>query len=208
MLYHITTDLFPSAFHISSCKNEIYIKKERNNELRSKRIVLVQVFEQGKREKHREALVEEINWSSVDFPWSKKVEDAREKFIGALPFRRNQLEAINAALAKKDTFIIMPTGGGKSMCYQIPAMVLQGLTLIISPLLSLMEDQVAIMSAMGINACFLSSISTKENTSDIYSNLDGDIRLLYVTPEMVNIVFFILSLKYSLSKIVALCRKM
>ena len=77
------------------------------------------------------------------FSWTERVEESKSRDFGIETFRPFQLETINATLSKKDVILIMPTGGGKSLCFQLPAVVVEyGLTLVVSPLLSLMEDQV------------------------------------------------------------------
>jgi ATP-dependent DNA helicase RecQ len=99
-------------------------------------------------------------------------------------FRPNQHEVIENVLARKDTLAVMPTGGGKSLCYQIPALLFPGLTVVVSPLIALMKDQVEQLRAAGVPALFLnSSLSPEayqENMADVAS---GAVRLLYVAPE-------------------------
>ena len=79
-------------------------------------------------------------------------------------FRLNQQSAIETILAKKDCVVLMPTGGGKSLCYQIPALMLDGLTVVISPLIALMKDQVDALKSVGVEANFLNSTQTQRDT--------------------------------------------
>ncbi|XP_072953771.1 ATP-dependent DNA helicase Q-like 3 [Typha angustifolia] len=111
-----------------------------------------------------------------------------EQFFGHPAFRGKQLEAIEAILAGRDCFCLMPTGGGKSMCYQIPALAKPGIVLVISPLIALMENQVATLKSKGISAEFLSSTQTVQTKEKIHEDLDSgkpSLKLLYVTPELV-----------------------
>ena len=99
-------------------------------------------------------------------------------------FRGDQEAAINAALDGHDSLVLQPTGGGKSICYQIPAMLMDGVTLVVSPLIALMQDQVAALEQLGIGAAFLNSTLSGEEHSAVYRNLaNGEISLLYVAPE-------------------------
>lgn len=99
-------------------------------------------------------------------------------------FRPLQAEIINRTLAGKDSFVLMPTGGGKSMCFQIPALLFNGITIVVSPLISLMKDQVQALKANGIKAAFFnSSISVQEENEVITNAINNDIQLLYVSPE-------------------------
>ena len=99
-------------------------------------------------------------------------------------FRPSQLKIINSILQKKDTLAVMPTGGGKSICYQIPALILEGITIVVSPLISLMQDQVASLEAAGVHSVFLNSSLNKEEyfkaTCDI---VNGDAKIVYISPE-------------------------
>ncbi|PYH37379.1 RecQ family helicase MusN [Aspergillus neoniger CBS 115656] len=128
-------------------------------------------------------------------PWSKDVRNALKDRFHLRGFRLNQLEAIDATLSGKDTFVLMPTGGGKSLCYQLPSVVTsgstRGVTIVISPLLSLMQDQVSHLNKLNIKAYLLNGETPKEQRQWILSTLSGfsaeeDIELLYITPEMVN----------------------
>lgn len=99
-------------------------------------------------------------------------------------FRGEQEEIINNVLAGKDTFVIMPTGAGKSLCYQLPAISLPGVAIVISPLIALMKNQVDQLNAFGVNAQFLNSTLTKAEINRVKKEtLNGEIKLLYVAPE-------------------------
>ncbi len=107
-----------------------------------------------------------------------------KEFFGYDTFRGKQEEVINNLLAQKDTFVIMPTGAGKSLCYQLPALVMEGTALVISPLIALMKNQVDQMQALGIEAGFLnSSMSRGEQDATKHKVMDGIMKLLYVAPE-------------------------
>jgi RecQ family ATP-dependent DNA helicase len=107
-------------------------------------------------------------------------------------FRPNQLEAINTTLDGKDVFVLMPTGGGKSLCYQLPAIIQRykrhGVTFVVSPLLSLMQDQVQqLVDGKGIAAGMLNSIVTVSQKNFIYDDLESanpTMQLMYITPEL------------------------
>ena len=104
--------------------------------------------------------------------------------FGYTTFRKEQEAIIQHVLAGQNAFVIMPTGGGKSLCYQIPALMQEGLALIISPLIALMKNQVDQLQALGINASFLNSTLTAKAVATIKNEaLMGKIKLLYVAPE-------------------------
>ncbi|MBO1307724.1 DNA helicase RecQ [Enterococcus sp. 669A] len=120
----------------------------------------------------------------------------KEKF-GYDSFRTGQAEIIEKILNHENVLGIMPTGGGKSVCYQLPALVLDGLTLVISPLISLMKDQVDSLNEMGIPAAFInSSLSNPEIQQRIRLAVDGKIKLLYVAPERLESASFRQLLQY------------
>lgn len=110
--------------------------------------------------------------------------EALRTYYGYDQFRNGQSTLIEAILAGKDVLGIMPTGAGKSICYQIPAILLPGVTLVISPLISLMKDQVDALNAAGIEATFInSSLSAKETNERMRNVAEGHYKLLYVAPE-------------------------
>ena len=107
-----------------------------------------------------------------------------KQFFGHDEFRPGQGELIDAILAGRDVLGVMPTGGGKSMCYQVPAQMLPGMTLVVSPLISLMKDQVAALENAGVSAAYLSSDMTVEQRHTVYARVRaGAYQLLYVAPE-------------------------
>jgi len=107
-----------------------------------------------------------------------------EKNFGYTSFRPNQEEAIQTLLDGRDVFVLMPTGGGKSLCYQIPALMKDGTAVVISPLISLMKDQVDSLTANGISAAYLNSTLSESESADIKGRLlSGDLKILYVAPE-------------------------
>src|SRR3982750_102295 len=115
------------------------------------------------------------------------IQDARsvlKKSFGYDKFRPGQEAAVTAVLAGRDTVVVLPTGGGKSLCFQVPALLMPGLTVVVSPLISLMKDQVDALTARGLPAAFINSTLTSGQVSDRLARADrGEIKLLYVAPE-------------------------
>jgi len=133
--------------------------------------------------------------SQMQHRWSKDVKAAMKDRFHLRGFRPNQLEAINATLAGKDAFVLMPTGGGKSLCYQLPSIIssgkTQGVTVVISPLLSLMQDQVEHLQKLKVQALLINSEVTSEHRKLVQGCLrdakpERFCQLLYITPEMIN----------------------
>ena len=113
-----------------------------------------------------------------------KAEEILKKYYGYSSFREGQEKIIRNILEKKDTLGIMPTGGGKSICYQIPAMVMEGITIVISPLISLMKDQVDGLKEMNIPAIVINSSQSAKEARESYSIIrKGEAKLIYVAPE-------------------------
>ncbi|MFQ3575269.1 MAG: DNA helicase RecQ [Cytophagales bacterium] len=107
-----------------------------------------------------------------------------KEVFGYDSFRGTQEEIINSILSGKNTLVIMPTGAGKSLCYQLPALMREGTAIVISPLIALMKNQVDQLSGFGVNACFLNSTLSKSEITKVKKDtLEGKVRLLYVAPE-------------------------
>ena len=115
-----------------------------------------------------------------------------EDYFGHKTFRPLQEEVVDAILNKEDVLMILPTGGGKSLCYQLPTLLMQGVTVVVSPLLALMHDQVVALRANGISAAMLSSMQDLEESREIEAQLHrGEIKLLYVAPERLTNAYFL-----------------
>ncbi|NJW53275.1 DNA helicase RecQ [Salinimicrobium oceani] len=112
-----------------------------------------------------------------------------KEYFGYDSFRPLQQQIINSVFDKKDNLVIMPTGGGKSICFQLPAILLPGITIVISPLIALMKDQVDGLTANGIPAAFLNSSQKEKEQQEIFSKIQkNEIKLLYVAPESLQFI--------------------
>lgn len=113
------------------------------------------------------------------------------KYFGYDSFRPGQEEVITSVLSGQDTLVVMPTGGGKSLCYQVPALCLEGTTVVISPLISLMKDQVDMLVSSGVRAAFINSSLSLDEVQDVmYQVRTGEIKLLYIAPERLENDYF------------------
>jgi len=111
-----------------------------------------------------------------------------KKYFGYNKFRPLQEEIIKSVLDKKDTFVLMPTGGGKSLCYQLPALLLDGVTIVISPLIALMKDQVDSLQTNGISAALINSSLSEKEKYDVKNRLkNSEIKILYIAPERLEV---------------------
>ncbi|HEY5826295.1 MAG TPA: DEAD/DEAH box helicase, partial [Cyclobacteriaceae bacterium] len=116
-----------------------------------------------------------------------ELKDKLKELFGYTQFRGNQETVIRNLMSGRNTFVIMPTGAGKSLCYQLPAMMYDGLAIVISPLIALMKNQVDSLNAYGINARFLNSTLSKAEITRLKKDATaGLIKLLYVAPESLN----------------------
>ncbi|WP_195265253.1 DNA helicase RecQ [Clostridium sp. 1001275B_160808_H3] len=120
-----------------------------------------------------------------------KAMEVLEKYFGYNSFREGQSEIISNILRGRDSLCIMPTGGGKSICYQIPALIFNGITLVISPLISLMKDQVDSINDIGIEAEYINSTQSLDEIKEILKRCyDGEVKLLYIAPERLESEYF------------------
>lgn len=127
-------------------------------------------------------------WARSDFAWNLNVKKALKQVFKLDSFRRHQLEVINASMDGKDCFVLMPTGGGKSICYQLPAIISRGITIVISPLLSLIQDQMYNLVVLRhIPALSLSGDKSAADRKFFFNQLTSPNRkckIFYITPEM------------------------
>ncbi|RWS02139.1 ATP-dependent DNA helicase Q1-like protein [Dinothrombium tinctorium] len=120
------------------------------------------------------------------FEWSEKVQRMLREVFGIERFRSLQKVCINTTLSNKDCILVMPTGGGKSLCFQLPAVINDGITLVVSPLISLMEDQFMQLTKLNIKTAMFNNQSSKEESNQLMHNLvdaKTGLKILYVTPE-------------------------
>lgn len=134
------------------------------------------------------------DYATENFPWSIQIRQLAAKHWGIHEFRSLQLPILNAALERnRDIFVVLPTGGGKSLCYQLPPLLEDGFTLVISPLVSLIQDQVYHLEEAGVPAALLTAASTKEEVNQVQNAMapkkggqeSSSFKLLYVTPEKI-----------------------
>ncbi|XP_066947750.1 ATP-dependent DNA helicase Q1-like isoform X3 [Macrobrachium rosenbergii] len=166
---------------ISNITREIQVLEGHKQQLIKKREKLKDAIQQ-----QSSALLAQKDWERQDFPWSSKLDEMRNSVFCISEFRPYQLPAMNATLSGTDCILIMPTGGGKSLCYQLPALICKGISLVVSPLVSLMEDQIMGLRAIGVDARMLSAETPKEEVNLVYTAMTdpkAPVKLLYVTPE-------------------------
>nr|XP_043629447.1 ATP-dependent DNA helicase Q-like 2 [Erigeron canadensis] len=187
----ILGELLNVELELQDVQDEIKRLLDKQEKLYEKQSELKAVLENCQELENPEkdnAIPQVENWSG-SFEWDNEADDIRFNIFGIPTYRANQKEIINAIMSGRDVLVIMAAGGGKSLCYQLPALLRQGIALVISPLLSLIQDQVMGLTALGISASMLTSTTSKENEKFIYKALEkgeGDLKVLYVTPEKVS----------------------
>nr|XP_057924779.1 ATP-dependent DNA helicase Q1 isoform X1 [Doryrhamphus excisus] len=127
-------------------------------------------------------------YDCTDFAWSPDVTRQLTESFQLSKFRPLQLRAINLTMAGKDLFLVMPTGRGKSLCYQLPAICSDGFTLVVTPLVSLMEDQIMYLESIGVSAVMLNASSGKEHSKAVMAGMidkKAPFKMIYVTPEKI-----------------------
>lgn len=177
---------------IASIDSAIALLEQDRRILFQKRNIILDSLQQSiiKKDQVQEAK----NYDQQNFPWSTDLVEKAESHFNIKSFRNLQLPILNAALDKqRDLFIVLPTGAGKSLCYQLPALLDDGFTLVVSPLVSLIKDQVYQLQEANVPAAYLTASTTKEDVKQIYQEmLSGNnstttaFKLLYVTPEKVS----------------------
>ena len=121
----------------------------------------------------------------------QKARSLLQKYYGYADFRPGQAEIIGSLIHGTDTLAVMPTGAGKSLCYQLPALMLPGTTLVISPLISLMKDQIDALHGVGIPAAYINSSLTNAQVNErLYNMRSNRYKLLYVAPERLESEYF------------------
>ncbi|KAK6726163.1 hypothetical protein RB195_004467 [Necator americanus] len=156
---------------------------ERNEELEQRKAEIEFSLEIRHAEK-----AEKIAATKFDgtFPWSDEVDTILKKVFRLSSFRPLQKEVINAIMSNLDTLVVMSTGAGKSLCYQLPAVAMKGLIVVISPLISLIEDQLTALRKLGIEGASLNQSTPKDDVKRIETYIaqsNSPLRLLYITPE-------------------------
>ncbi|WP_435685002.1 DEAD/DEAH box helicase, partial [Sedimenticola selenatireducens] len=117
-------------------------------------------------------------------PTTDRLDETLSRVFGYTQFRPHQRQIIQQLTGGESAFVLMPTGGGKSLCYQIPALLRPGVGIVISPLISLMKDQVDALRANGVNAAFYNSSLSSDNARQVLAQLhSGELELLYIAPE-------------------------
>ncbi|GER39806.1 ATP-dependent DNA helicase RecQ family protein [Striga asiatica] len=184
----ILTELLGVEMELQDVQKQIKLLLDQQENLQQRQSELKALLEHTEASQSHgdvEASVSVDNWS-CPFEWDSEADDVRFNIFGISAYRANQREIINAVMSGRDVLVIMAAGGGKSLCYQLPAVLRKGVALVVSPLLSLIQDQVMGLAALGIQAFMLTSTTNKEDEKFIYKALEkgeGNLKILYVTPE-------------------------
>ncbi|XP_078440409.1 RECQ helicase L2 isoform X2 [Wolffia australiana] len=176
---------------LEKVEDQIRVLLDRQQQLQEKKSDLKALLEAVRESENSASCNPPIiveDWSGK-FDWDSRADDVKLNVFGISKYRANQREIVNAVMSGRDVLVIMAAGGGKSLCYQLPAVLREGVALVVSPLLSLIQDQVMALTALGIHACMLTSTTTKENEKIVYRALEkgeGNVKILYVTPEKIS----------------------
>lgn len=167
---------------LAAVKKQLKALEARQRALERQRTELLERQQQAEADR-----LQTQDWGRrTGFPWSQQLDAALTGVFRLHNYRPDQLAVINATLSGHDALLIMPTGGGKSLTYQLPAVISSGVTLVVSPLLSLMEDQLMALQRLNVNAAMLNSHTSKDEKNRVMKEMlekKSDLRLLYVTPE-------------------------
>ena len=173
---------------LTAIDKEIHDLSQKIRKYEEKRRALkrkAEVIREKIQQKESDALLEQ-DWERRQFEWSERLNIARQEIFKLSGYRADQLAVMNASMSGHDCILIMPTGGGKSLTYQLPAVISPGVTLVVSPLLSLMEDQVMALARLGVGAEMLTANSDQETKKRVMKEMldsSSSMKLLYVTPE-------------------------
>ncbi|KAG6391379.1 hypothetical protein SASPL_149133 [Salvia splendens] len=187
----ILTELLGVEMELQDVQEQIKALLEQQENLHERQSELKALLEHNELSRSHggdEASVSVENWSWT-FEWDSQADDVRLNVFGISAYRANQREILNAIMSRRDVLVIMAAGGGKSLCYQLPAVLREGVALVVSPLLSLIQDQVMGLAALGIKAFMLTSTTNKDDEKFIYKALEkgeGELKILYVTPEKIS----------------------
>jgi len=174
---------------LTSTQDEIdHLLAQQETLQQRKTLILAQLEElaRGEARRYGELQQDADRLETGTFVWSSKVQQVLEDSFKLSKFRPMQLSCINATLSRHDVILVMPTGGGKSLCYQIPAIIDEGFSLVISPLVSLMQDQMMSLDRLNITCRTLNASSSKEEVKTVHSLMlakPSTLKLLFVTPE-------------------------
>ncbi|CAF2540864.1 unnamed protein product [Rotaria sp. Silwood2] len=182
-------------YELIAVESEITEIDQQINRLRQQRSNLIKRQQQLKEaiKRNQNITINNFNeqWQRTDFSWSSKVNEMRTEIFQINSFRPWQLETINVTLSNHDCILIMPTGGGKSLCFQLPAVISDGITIVVSPLISLVDDQIYALRNLNIDARALNTSTPRDEQTEIMRILDGKnnvgstLKILYLTPEKI-----------------------
>ncbi|XP_060080844.1 ATP-dependent DNA helicase Q1-like isoform X2 [Ylistrum balloti] len=166
---------------LAHIEGEIQDLLNRQSSLLARKDEIESILEQS-------ALIQQTDtkWDSTDFSWSEELQIKMKSIFNIKCLRPMQLQTMNVTMSGKDAMLIMPTGGGKSLCFQLPALLSKGVTLVVSPLVSLMEDQVMALEALQVDATMLNASVDRHKATAIQNSMvdkNSLLKLLYVTPE-------------------------